>query len=145
MKKKAVEFSLKAEKRDFSIEKIAASDDAVAFARKFYHDDILIYESSFIMLLNRANNVIGYAKISQGGLSSAIVDKCLVAKIAIESLASSVILIHNHPSGNARPSNADLQVSRGIKEGLKLFDINLIDSIILTDTDYHSMSDEFTL
>ena len=70
MKKKAVEYSLKAEKKEFPISKIRSAEDAVNFARKFYHDDINIYESSFILLMNQANNVTGYAKISQGGMCS---------------------------------------------------------------------------
>ena len=86
MKKKSVEFTLKAEKMDFPIEKIRSTQDAYNYARKFYFDDINIYESVFIVLLNQANNTIGYAKISQGGVNSCLVDKRSVSKYAIESL-----------------------------------------------------------
>lgn len=142
MKKKAVEYSLKAEKKEFSIEKIRTSNDAVRFSRKFYHDDISIYESSFILLLNHVSNVIGYAKISQGGLCSTVVDIRIVAKYAIDCLASSVILVHNHPSGNVSPSAEDTRLSTRLKEGLRILDINFLDSIIIAEDNYTSMADE---
>ena len=112
------------------------------FARKFYHEDILIYESAFIMLMNRANNVMGYAKISQGGVCGTPVDVRLVAKYAVECLASGVIFVHNHPSGNASPSVDDKRISERLRDALRLFDIRLFDSIIITDNDYFSMVDE---
>lgn len=86
MKKKAVEYTLKATKQDFAIEKIIDSESVYNFARKFYHDDISIYESCFIVLLNHASNVTGYAKISQGGICGTLVDKRLICKYAIEAL-----------------------------------------------------------
>lgn len=142
MKRKAVEYSLKAEKKEFPIAKIRSAEDAVNFARKFYHDDISIYESSFILLLNHASNVMGYAKISQGGLCSTIVDIRIVAKYAIDCLASSVILVHNHPSGNVGPSTEDISLSSRLNEGLKILDIRFLDSIIITEDGYTSMNDE---
>ena len=75
---------------------IKTSADAVEVARNFYFDDINIYESFFIMLLNRANKVIGWAKISQGGVCNTIVDKKIICKYAIDTLANGVILVHNH-------------------------------------------------
>lgn len=142
MKKKAVEYSITAKKQNFEIVKIKSSIDSCEFARKFYHEDILIYESSFIILLNSANNVMGYAKISQGGVCNTQVDIRLVAKYAIDSLATSVIFVHNHPSGNAKPSIEDKKISEKLKDALRLFDIRLLDSIIITENDYYSMADE---
>lgn len=142
MKKKAVEYKLKAEKQEFSIVKVHSSQDAVDFARQFYLDDIYIYESSFILLLNQASNVTGYAKISQGGVCSTVVDLRLVAKYAIDSLASGVIFLHNHPSGNDKPSTEDLQISKRMKEGLNLLNVKLLDSIVITEDGYTSMNDE---
>ena len=100
MKKKAVKYSITAKKQDFEIIKVRSSEDAFNFAKEFYHEDILIYESAFIILLNQANNVTGYAKISQGGISQTLVDKRIIAKYAIDALSSAVIFVHNHPSGN---------------------------------------------
>lgn len=142
MKKKAVEYSITAKKQDFEIVKVTSSIDASLFARKFYHEDILIYESAFIMLMNHANNVTGYAKISQGGICGTLVDVRLIAKYAIDSLSSGVIFVHNHPSGNANPSIEDKKISEKLKEALKLFDIRLLDSIIITENGYYSMADE---
>lgn len=142
MKKKAVEYSITAKKQNFEIVKIKSSIDSCEFARKFYHEDILIYESSFIILLNSANSVMGYAKISQGGVCNTQVDIRLVAKYAIDSLATSVIFVHNHPSGNAKPSIEDKKISEKLKDALRLFDIRLLDSIIITENDYYSMADE---
>lgn len=145
MKKKAVEYSITAKKQNFEIIKIKSSTDSYEFARKFYHEDILIYESSFIILLNRAGNVSGYAKISQGGVCGTIVDTRIIAKYAIDSLAESVIFIHNHPSGNTLPSREDISMSKKIKEALHLFSINLLDSIVLSEDGYYSMADEGVL
>lgn len=142
MKKKAVEYTLKATKQDFSIEKVNSSETSYNFAKKFYHDDINIYESCFIILLNSANNVTGYAKISQGGICGTIVDKRLICKYAIDALASAVILVHNHPSGNLIPSRDDENLTMATREALKLFDIRLLDHIIITEDKYYSFADE---
>ena len=142
MKKKAIEYSLKAEKKDFPIAKIKSAVDAVNFARQFYFDDISIYESSFIILLNHANNAIGYAKISQGGICGTLVDIRIVCKYAIESLASSIIFVHNHPSGNLTPSFEDRKLVKKLCDALGVLDIKLHDSIIISDSGYLSMTDE---
>lgn len=142
MKKKAVEYSLKAEKKEFPICNVRSSEDAVKFARQFYHEDINIYESSFILLMNQANNVTGYAKISQGGICTTIVDVRLVAKYAIDALAPAVIFLHNHPSGNTRPSIDDIRLTNKMRDGLKILDVKLLDSIVITEDSYLSMTDE---
>lgn len=142
MKKKAVEYSITAKKQDFEVVEVYSSIDSANFARKFYHEDILIYESAFIILMNKACNITGYAKISQGGICGTPVDKRLIAKYAIETLSAGVIFVHNHPSGNKNPSNEDIKMTNSLKNILKLFDIKLLDSIILTENDYLSMSDE---
>lgn len=142
MKKKAIEFSLKAEKQEFPVAKIGSSKDSADFARQFYYDDISIYESSFILLMNHANTAIGYAKISQGGVCSTIVDVRLIAKYAVESLASSVILVHNHPSGQLKFSIADTQLAQQVRNGLEILGIKLLDSIVICENGYASMVDE---
>lgn len=142
MKKKAIEFSLKAEKQEFPVVKIRSSKDSADFARQFYYDDISIYESSFILLMNHANTAIGYAKISQGGVCSTIVDVRLIAKYAVESLASSVILVHNHPSGQLKFSIADTQLAQQVRNGLEILGIKLLDSIVICENGYVSMVDE---
>ncbi len=134
--------SLKKHVTNITKVKIATSQDAGIFARKFYFDDLTIYESFFVILLNRAMNTIGFVKISQGGTAGTVVDKKIIAKYAVDSLAESVILVHNHPSGTLKPSKSDIEVTKGIKEALQLFDINVIDHLILTDISCYSFSDE---
>ena len=141
-KENEVEYKLKAVKQEFKRAKITSSKDASRYARQFYHDDISIYESAFVLLTNRSNNTVGFAKISQGGIAGTVVDIKLVLKYAIENLASGIIFFHNHPSGNLLPSNEDRMLSVRIKEAAKLMDVTLIDSIILTEDGYYSFADE---
>ena len=96
----------------------------------------------FILLLNQGNFTIGFAKISQGGITATVVDTRMIAKIALESLAVNVILAHNHPSGNMRPSEADRVLTDKLQNGLKMLDINVADHIILGYNDYLSFRDE---
>ena len=134
--------SLKKTKTDFPCAKIDSSADASEFIRKFYSDDIAIFESFFILLLNRGNKTIGYAKISQGGIVGTVVDATIIAKYCVESLAKSVILCHNHPSGNLTPSEADKGVTKKITDTLRIFDCTVLDHIILTEESYFSFADE---
>ena len=135
------EYSLKYTKSEIQKTKVTTSESASNVIRKFYFDDINIYESFFILLLNRANNTTGFAKISQGGTAGTCVDIKIIAKYAVDSLSSNVIICHNHPSGNKQPSDADLNITRRIKDALLLLDIKLIDHIIITENDYYSFSD----
>ena len=135
---------LKAKKTPSSFEKvkIISSNDAFKVIKQFYFDDIDIFESFFILCLNRNNQTIAYAKISQGGVAGTVVDIKIIAKYAIDCLASGVILAHNHPSGNLKPSNEDLAITKRIKEGLKILDISVLDHLILTSQGYLSFGDE---
>ena len=135
------EYSLKYTKSEIQKTKVTTSESASNVIRKFYFDDINIYESFFILLLNRANNTTGFAKISQGGTAGTVVDIKIIAKYAVESLSSAVIICHNHPSGDKRPSDADLNITRRIKDALLLLDIKLIDHIIITENDFYSFAD----
>lgn len=134
--------TLKKTKTDFPCIKILKSSDASEFIRNFYSDDLTIYESFFILLLNRGNNTIGYAKISQGGIVGTIIDTTIIAKYCVEALAKSVILCHNHPSGTLVPSKADKEVTKKIMATLKIFDCTVLDHIILTEDSYFSFADE---
>jgi DNA repair protein RadC len=126
---------------NFQQVKITSSSAAADLIRQFYFDDIFLYESFFVLLLNRANVAIGYAKISQGGISSTVVDTRLIAHYAVGSLASSVILAHNHPSGNLEPSDTDKALTKKIKEGLKILDVEVFDHLILVGGAYSSFAD----
>lgn len=136
------ELSIKKTKTDFPKVKITSSETSSNFIRRFYHDDIGIYESFFILLLNRANNTIGWAKIGQGGVTGVMVDVKIIAKYAIEALASAVIIAHNHPSGTLTPSQSDKETTKQVANTLNIFNCKLLDHIILTEDDYFSFSDE---
>lgn len=135
-------YQLKKVKTDIKSAKITSSKDAANYAKQFYFDDIEIYESLFIIMLNQQNNVEGYVKISQGGTAGTICDVKLIAKYAIDSLCKSIIIVHNHPSGNTQPSEADRNITNKTKEALNFFDITLLDHVIITSGDGHfSFSD----
>ena len=138
---KAKKFDLKATDSEFTKVKITSSETAEKYIRQFYGDDLEIFESFFILLLNRANETIGYAKISQGGIVGTVVDKKIILKYVVESLASGVILAHNHPSGNTNPSEADLRITREIKELCNLIDSPVLDHVILTADSFYSFAD----
>lgn len=120
---------------------IRSSRDGANFCRNFYGCDIEIYESFFLILLNRMNRTTGYVKISQGGTAGTVVDIKIVCKYAVDSLASGVIVCHNHPSGNLQPRDKDINLIKKLKDALALFDITLLDSLILTSDDYFSFAD----
>jgi DNA repair protein RadC len=85
-----------------------------------------------IILLNRANKVLGIATVSKGGLSGSVIDTRIILQYAIKANACAVIMAHNHPSGNLGASDADKRVTRTVKDALKMMDIELLDHLILT-------------
>ena len=136
------EYKLSKTKSDFKHVKIKGIVDSADYIRQFYGEDIGIYESAFILLLNRANETIGYAKISQGGVCGTVVDPMIVAKYAVDALAVGVIIAHNHPTGNLKPSDADKKITEQLRGGLELLNILLLDHIILCEEGFFSFSNE---
>lgn len=120
--------------------KIERGQDAFRFCRQFYFDDINIFESFFIVMMKKTR-VIGWAKIAQGGLDCTTVDVRIVAKFAIDTLATAVVLCHNHPSGDLKPSSDDKALTQKIIQGLKIFNIKVFDHIIINEEDYYSFSE----
>ena len=120
--------------------KIATSNDAYKLLNKKLND--LPHEEFWILLTNRANSVIKMECISKGGVSGTVVDARLILNPAIEMLASGIILCHNHPSGQLKPSEQDLSLTKKIKESARIMDINLLDRIIIGDQKYLSFADE---
>jgi DNA repair protein RadC len=100
------------------------------------------HEAFWIVLLNRANRVIKKHQISQGGVAGTVADPKIIFKIALEELASGVILAHNHPSGNLTASQADIDLTRKLKESGKLLEIQILDHIIFAGKKYMSFADE---
>jgi DNA repair protein RadC len=100
------------------------------------------HEAFWIVLLNRANRVIKKHQISQGGVAGTVADPKLIFKVAVEELASGIILAHNHPSGNLTASQADIDLTKKLKESGKLLDIQVLDHIIIAGKKYFSFADE---
>jgi len=102
----------------------------------------LTYEEFWILLLNRANAVIGKHQISKGGVTGTVVDPKVVFKKAVDCMASGIILCHNHPSGNLSPSDADISLTRKISDAGRLLDIQVLDHLIIAGEKYYSFADE---
>ncbi len=102
----------------------------------------LAHEEFWILLLNRANRVVGRQQISQGGVTGTVVDAKVIFRKAIEGLACSIILCHNHPSGNLQPSQADTELTRKLAQAGKLLDIVVLDHLIISEAGYYSFADE---
>lgn len=102
----------------------------------------LDHEEFWLLMLNRANRVIGRFKVSQGGLAGTVIDTRIILKKALDSLASSIIVCHNHPSGNNRPSDADVKITEKLKKAAEMLEIKLLDHVIIADKSYFSFADE---
>ncbi|GAB2770045.1 DNA repair protein RadC [Rhabdobacter roseus] len=102
------------------------------------------HEEFWILLLNRANEVLRPVQISTGGVAGTVADPKMIFKHALEQLASSIILFHNHPSGNLSPSQADRDLTRKLKEAGRMLDLPVLDHLIFTDSGYYSFADEGT-
>ncbi|OIV43272.1 RadC family protein [Flavobacterium johnsoniae] len=102
----------------------------------------LSHEEFWVLFLNNSNKVISKSQLSKGGITGTVVDIRLVFKLALENGATSLILCHNHPSGNFNPSDADKQITNKIKIGGELLDVKILDHIIITETKYYSFVDE---
>ena len=120
--------------------KITSSKDAYEQIRSYLMD--LPHEEFWVLLLTRSNEVIRPVQISQGGISGTVADPKIVFKSALEHLASSMILVHNHPSGNLKPSEADKELTRRLVTSGKLLDIPILDHLIISELGYLSFADE---
>ena len=123
-----------------SSQSIKSSKDVYEIFEPLVSD--LPHEEFWILLLNRSNRIIGKSKVSQGGVAGTVIDTKLIMKSAIENLASSIILCHNHPSGNLNPSGSDIDITNKIKTAANCLDMKLLDHIIVTDHSYYSFLDE---
>jgi len=121
------------------IEIIKNSQEAFNYFEPLIAD--LPHEEFWILLLARNRKVIARKKISEGGIAGTVVDTKIIFKHAIENLASSIVLCHNHPSGNLVPSAADIQITKNLKNAGKLLDIDVVDHIIVGNDKYYSFAD----
>lgn len=120
--------------------KITSSADVYELMKPELMDESV--EHFYALLLNRANVVIKKQLISQGGTSATIADPKLIFKYAMDHMASAIVLVHNHPSGNLKPSQADIQLTKKMVEVGKNLELLVIDHVIFTDVAYFSFADE---
>jgi DNA repair protein RadC len=131
------------ESETMNLPKVTSSRDAFEIFHSLIGD--LPYEEFWMLILSKANKVLKKVRISEGGVSGTVVDPKKIYKIALDNHSSSLILGHNHPSGNIQPSEADQKITKKIKECGILLDIAVLDHIIVGNEQYYSFSDEGSL
>lgn len=119
--------------------KISNSKEAFEVFQNYVSD--IQHEEFWVLMLSRSNNIIKTASISEGGVAGTVVDPKKIFKLALENNASSLILCHNHPSGNIMPSDADLRLTRKLKAAGEMLEININDHLIIGDEKYYSFAD----
>lgn len=122
--------------------KVSSSVEVYNFILNHWDDDTLdIQENVKMLLLNSSNTILGVYDVSRGGINSTVIDLRLVLSVALKCLASSIILVHNHPSENINPSEQDREFTKKIKSACKFLEIQLFEHIIITRYDYFSFAD----
>lgn len=119
---------------------IRSSQDVHECVKDIFFD--LPFEEFWILILNRSNEVLARKRISQGGVSGTVADNKLIFKYTLDELGSSLIVLHNHPSGNLTPSKADEELTRKIKKASENLDIQLLDHLIVFNNEFFSFADE---
>ncbi len=117
-----------------------SSREAFIFFRSLFADNLK--EEAWFVTLNNANKPKGHHCLSSGGKTSTVIDVRLILKQALYDDATSIILAHNHPSGNIRPSQQDIEITKKLKEASRLLDITLLDHLIISQNEYYSFADE---
>jgi DNA repair protein RadC len=120
--------------------KVTSSKEAVDLMQPILGD--LPHEEFWVIFLNRANCIMGKQQISIGGMSGTVADPRMIFKSALDHKAVSIILCHNHPSGNNQPSSADVQLTKNISEAGRVLEITVLDHIIVTQNGFYSFADE---
>lgn len=122
---------------------VSASKEVYEVLRRNWDENkIELVEQFKVLLLNKGNKVIGIYEASTGGVTGTVADPKVIFIAALKAAAGSIILAHNHPSGNLKPSRADIELTKKIKFGGDLLDITVLDHLIITDEAYYSFADE---
>lgn len=122
--------------------KIRHSKDSYELLKSCWNMNTIELQEEFkVLLLNRNHQVLGIYPLSKGGASGTVVDAKLVFSVALKCNASSIVMAHNHPSGNLKPSETDLRLTKKLKDAGKHLDIQVLDHIIITKNDYYSFAD----
>lgn len=123
--------------------KITKSADAFTLLKEHWNDDTLDFIEKFkIMLLTRSNRVLGIVEVSSGGVSETVVDPKIIFASALKAVASGIILAHNHPSGNLKPSSQDLALTKRLKNAGEILGISILDHLIITSEGYYSFAED---
>lgn len=123
--------------------KITRSDDAYNCLKVHWNVDTIELQEEFrMLLLNRANEVLGVHLLSKGGITGTLVDLRLLFAVVLKSAACNIILAHNHPSGNLNPSEADKRLFRKISNAAELLDVQVLDNMIISKQGYFSFTDK---
>jgi DNA repair protein RadC len=124
------------------INKLTSSKDVYKIIKDHFDQELNWYQEHFVVIgLDRANNPVMIQTISSGGITGTVVDKRIILKYLIESLCTGCIFVHNHPSGNLRPSNNDIKITNDSVKGFKLLEISLLDHLIISNDSYYSFAD----
>ncbi len=123
-----------------SMPTIYSAKDVVRILGPLVRD--LKHEECWVLYLNKGNKLIGKERLSIGGIAATIIDARIIIKKAVEKLASSIIIVHNHPSGNPRPGDMDRRQTRHLKEAASILDIALLDHVIIAGNQFYSFSEE---
>jgi len=122
---------------------VKTSKEAADLLKQIWNENKIDFVEQFkVLFLNRANKVLGIFEVSSGGVTGTVADPKLVFVAALKANACSIIISHNHPSGNLTPSQPDEQLTQKIKQAGQLLDIKLIDHIIVSSEGYYSFADE---
>ena len=122
--------------------KITGSRAAYDVLKVAFIEEMHLFESFKVLLLNNSNDVLGIYTASNGGMTGTLVDVRMILSRALVANATAMILAHNHPSGGLRPSRADEEITTKIKNAAKYLDINVLDHIIVTADAFYSFADE---
>lgn len=123
--------------------RISSSRDAFDAVAPLLTD--LHHEEFWVLLLNKANEVFARERLSTGGMAGTVVDAKILFRVALEAQAAALIAVHNHPSGNLKPSQADLELTKRLRKAGEWLDLPLLDHLIVSERGYYSFADEGTL
>ena len=133
-------------KKDIEKKQIDSSKSAVVYLRNLYNKNTIgLREEFFALYLDMQNSIIGFIKVSEGGTTGTVCDIKLIMTVALKVVCQGIIISHNHPGGILKPSAQDFITTKKVKQACKIFNISLLDHIILTENDYLSFADDSIL
>lgn len=126
-----------------SLHKATCSEDDYRYLLSTYREGTICYKEYFkVLFLNQANQILGYTLISEGGITETCADVRVILQAALLTNSVAIILAHNHPSGNLKPSKQDMEITKQVKDAAQLMRIKVLDHLIISDAGYYSFADE---